>query len=89
MTIVQEIKFSPFCYHAGETRSEYINLFWKEIELMKRVCSTGNNHIVQIIGCILAEPPIAMVMEYVPFGDLHNNLLQWKHQVYILDHSIP
>ena len=48
---------------------------------MKRVSATGNNHIVQIIGCILSEPPIAMVMEYVPFGDLRSNLVQWKEQV--------
>ena len=49
---------------------------------MTRVSATGNNHIVQIIGCILSEPPIAMVMEYVPFGDLCSNLVQWKEQVY-------
>ena len=61
-----------------------MNLFLKEIELMKKVSATGNNHIVQIIGCILSEPKIAMVMEYVPFGDLHSNLVQWKKQVYIL-----
>ena len=42
---------------------------------MKKVSATGNNHIVQIIGCI---PSIAMVMEDVPFGDLHSNLVQWK-----------
>ena len=49
---------------------------------MKRVSMTGNDHVVQIIGCILNEPPIAMVMEYVPFGDLHSNLVQWKEQVF-------
>ena len=49
---------------------------------MTRVSATGNNHIVQIIGCILSEPPMAMVMEYVPFGDLRSNLVQWKEQVY-------
>ena len=59
-----------------------MNLFLKEIELMKKVSTTGNNHIVQIIGCILSEPPIAMVMEYVPFGDLRSNLVQWKEQVH-------
>ena len=51
---------------------------------MTRVSATGNNHIVQIIGCILSEPPIAMVMEYVPFGDLRSNLVQWKEQVYTI-----
>ena len=61
-----------------------MNLFLKEIELMTRVSATGNNHIVQIIGCILSEPPMAMVMEYVPFGDLCSNLVQWKEQVYTI-----
>ena len=59
-----------------------MHVFLREIELMKRVSMTGNDHIVQIIGCIINEPPIAMVMEYVPFGDLHSNLLQWKEQVF-------
>ena len=60
---------------------ENMNLFMREIELMKKVSATGNNHIVQIIACILCEPPIAMVMEFVPFGDLRTNLVQWKEQV--------
>ena len=48
---------------------------------MKKVSMTGNNHIVQLIGCILSEAPMAMIMEYSPFGDLHSNLLMWKEQV--------
>ena len=56
-------------------------LFLEEIELMKKVSTTSNKHIVQLIGCILLEQPMAMVMEYVPFGDLHSNLIKWKEQV--------
>ena len=48
---------------------------------MKKVSTTGNNHIVQLIGCILSKAPMAMIMEYSPFGDLHSNLLMWKEQV--------
>jgi serine/threonine protein kinase len=55
-------------------------IFLKEIELMKKVSTTGNNHIVQLIGCILSKAPMAMIMEYSPFGDLHSNLLMWKEQ---------
>ena len=51
---------------------------------MKKVSTTGNNHIVQLIGCILSEAPMAMIMEYSPFGDLHSNLLTWKDQVCIM-----
>ena len=57
------------------------SLFLEEIELMKKVSTTGNSHIVQLIGCILLEQPVAMVMEYVPFGDLHSNLIKWNKQV--------
>jgi serine/threonine protein kinase len=61
--------------------SDNMNTFLKEVDLMIKVSATGNNHIVQIVGCILTEQPMAMVMEYVPFGDLHSNLIQWKEQL--------
>ena len=66
---------------AGTATSESKALFLEEIELMKKVSTTSNNHIVQLIGYILLEEPMAMVMEYVPFGDLHSNLIKWKEQV--------
>ena len=66
-----------------------MNTFLKEIDLMIKVSATGNNHIVQIVGCILTEQPMAMVMEYVPFGDLHSNLIQWKEQVSSLHKITP
>ena len=68
---------------AGSATCESKALFLGEIELMKRVSTTSNNHIVQLIGCILLEEPVAMVMEYVPFGDLHSNLVKWKEQVHL------
>ena len=66
---------------AGTATCESKTLFLEEIELMKKVSTTSNKHIVQLIGCILLEEPMAMVMEYVPFGDLHSNLIKWKEQV--------
>jgi serine/threonine protein kinase len=54
--------------------------FLQEIQLLKKV-SHGNMHIVEMIGCIVSESPWAMVMEYVPFGDLHSNLVYWKKQL--------
>ena len=88
MNIVQQILLSQLQIFiqclliSGGIAPEEMHIFFQEIELMKRVSITGNIHIVQIIGCILNEPPIAMVMEYVPFGDLHSNLVQWKEQVF-------
>ena len=66
---------------AGTATCESKASFLEEIELMKKVSTTSNNHIVQLIGYILLEEPMAMVMEYVPFGDLHSNLIKWKEQV--------
>ena len=66
---------------AGTATCQSKALFLEEIELMKKVSTTSNNHIVQLIGYILLEQPIAMVMEYAPFGDLHSNLIKWKEQV--------
>ena len=56
-------------------------LFLQEINLMKRVSSVGSRHVIQLIGCIVSETPMAMVMEYAPFGDLHGNLIKWREEV--------
>ena len=74
---------------AGTATCESKALFLEEIELMKKVSTTSNNHIVQLIGYILLEEPIAMVMEYVPFGDLHSNLIKWKEQVQLYLSVLP
>ena len=66
---------------AGTATCESKASFLEEIELMKKVSTTSNNHIVQLIGYVLLEEPMAMVMEYIPFGDLHSNLIKWKEQV--------
>ena len=66
---------------AGTATCESKTLFLEKIELMKKVSTTSNNHIVQLIGCILLEQPMAIVMENVPFGDLHSNLIKWQEQI--------
>ena len=48
---------------------------------MKKVSEPGNNHIVQLLGCIVTKTPMAMVMEFCPFGDLHSNLIKWREEV--------
>ena len=44
--------------------------FMKEIEMMKRVSSGKCAYIVNTIGCSTLQEPIALVIEYVPYGDL-------------------
>ena len=48
---------------------------------MIKVSEIGNNHVVQLLGCIVAKTPMAMIMEFCPFGDLHSNLVQWRKEV--------
>jgi proto-oncogene tyrosine-protein kinase Ret len=44
--------------------------FLKEIDLMKRVSLGKCPNIVNTIGCCTLQEPIALVMEYVPYGNL-------------------
>jgi proto-oncogene tyrosine-protein kinase Ret len=48
---------------------------------MIKVSEIGNNHVVQLLGCIVAKTPMAMIMEFCPFGDLHSNLVQWRKEI--------
>ncbi|XP_063688287.1 uncharacterized protein LOC134821464 isoform X2 [Bolinopsis microptera] len=45
---------------------------WKEIALMKKVGS--HPYIVNIIGCVTVKPPVCLLVEYVPNGDLQTYL---------------
>jgi proto-oncogene tyrosine-protein kinase Ret len=65
----------------GTTTAESKILFLQEINLMKKVSSVGSRHVIQLIGCIVSETPMAMVMEYAPFGDLHGNLIKWREEL--------
>ena len=53
-----------------EASSTQKDEFLKEIELMKRVSLGKCIYIVNTIGCCTLQEPIALVMEYVPYGNL-------------------
>ena len=44
--------------------------FLKEIELMKRVSYGRCQYIVNTIGCCSLQEPLALVLEYMAYGDL-------------------
>ena len=67
-------------FYIDTTTNEKRILFLEEIALMKKVSEIGNNHVVQLLGCITLKTPMAMVMEFCPFGDLRSNLIQWREE---------
>ena len=44
--------------------------FLKEIELMKRVSAGRCQYVVNTIGSCTFQEPLALVLEYMPYGDL-------------------
>ena len=38
--------------------------------MMKKVAQGDNVHIVKMVGCVSAQSPYALLLEYVPYGSL-------------------
>ena len=51
--------------------------FAKEFRIMQRACNGDCPNIVHILGCIICED-LAIVLEYIPLGDLRRMLRKWK-----------
>jgi len=63
--------------HANGGRAEHIPDTYREdllreISLMKSI--GRHRHIVSMVGACTARTPIALIMEYVPYGNLQNFL---------------
>ena len=56
---------------------EHIPEMYRE-DLLREIClmkSIGRHrHIVSMVGACTARRPIALIMEYLPYGNLHNFL---------------
>ena len=48
---------------------------------MKKVSSGECCHVVQMVGCVSTALPLALAMEFVPFGDLLSYLKYWRKNV--------
>jgi proto-oncogene tyrosine-protein kinase Ret len=53
---------------------ENIKAFLAEIELMKKVSEGNNSHVVKMVGCVTLSIPLALILEYVPQGNLRDYL---------------
>ena len=55
--------------------------FLEEIAVMKKVSSGECCHVVQMVGCVSTALPLALALEFVPFGDLLSYLRYWRQKV--------
>ena len=55
--------------------------FLAEIAMMKKVSTGECCHVVQMVGCVSTALPLALALEFVPFGDLLSYLKHWKTMV--------
>ena len=67
----------------AEERRQFI----REIELMKEVGTHPN--ILSMLGFWTQSPPIMLIMEYVPNGDLLQWLRKRRQQVSVLYRTVP
>ena len=55
--------------------------FLQEIAMMKKVASGKNPYVVNMIGCCIRQEPLALVLEYVPTGNLLDYLREMRAAV--------
>ena len=69
-----------FTLTVGVSGSEK-NDFFKEIELMKKIASYKNAHVVNLVGCITVQEPLCLVTEFAEHGDLQTFLKTCRKKV--------
>ena len=52
--------------------------------MMKKVSSGECCHVVKMVGCVSTALPLALALEFVPFGDLLSYLKHWRQKVIIV-----
>ena len=60
---------------------ENVKAFLAEIEMMKRVSKGNNSHVVKMVGCVTLSIPLALILEYVPQGNLRDYLRTARRKV--------
>ena len=69
--VYQEIiKLIQWCVLAANAPSDTKQSFLNEIEMMKTLASGTNMHVVKMIGCVTIQEPLALILEFVPYGNL-------------------
>ena len=55
---------------------------YRELVIMKKISSVGNCHVVTMVGFIVDQHhALTIVMEYAPYGNLHDFLVDYKNMV--------
>jgi len=70
---------------AGEREVEN---FLEETAMMKKVSSGECCHVVQMVGCVSTALPLALALEFVPYGNLLSYLKYWRKKVHTTMHAI-
>jgi hypothetical protein len=50
----------------SDTKQSFLN----EIKMMKSVASGTNIHVVKMVGCVTIQEPLALILEFIPYGNL-------------------
>ena len=58
--------------------------FLEETAMMKKVSSGECCHVVQMVGCVSTALPLALALEFVPFGNLLSYLKYWRKKVHAI-----
>ena len=67
---------TPAATAQGKEKQDFMN----EIEMMKRITS-GNPHIVNMIGCVTRSEPVCLMCELVTYGSLLSYLRTHQKKV--------
>ena len=70
----------------GATEREVEN-FLEETAMMKKVSSGECCHVVQMVGCVSTALPLALALEFVPYGNLLSYLKYWRKKVHTIRHK--
>ena len=69
-------------YVTGGAGEREVENFLEETGMMKKVSSGECCHVVQMVGCVSTALPLALALEFVPFGDLLSYLKYWRKKVH-------
>ena len=69
------------CECIGGADERFVENFLEEIAMMKKVSTGECCHVVQMVGCVSTALPLALALEFIPFGDLLSYLKYWKQKV--------
>ena len=67
--------------YTGGALAREVENFLEEIAMMKKVSSGECSNVVQMVGCVSTALPLALALEFVPFGDLLSYLRHWRQKV--------